>query len=398
MNYDFEQAPNRRGVGAIKWELMLHKSGALPADVLPYSIADMEFATAPEINEGLIDYLQHNTLGYTWPTDAYYDAVSRWMQRRHGFSVDRSQIVLSDGVVPALDAAVRIFTKPGDAVLVPTPVYHPFFHAVEQANRTLVTCDLSYRDSVYTFDFDAFAASAARSDVTLCILSSPHNPIGKVYTRDELTRIAEICLKNNVYLICDEIHNDLILPGVTFTSAGTLPSALRQNILLCTAPSKTFNLAGLACSNLIFFDEARKKQFEEGGGAHNVNVLGLIACKTAYEKAEPWLDALLLRLEDNRKAVEAYLQAELPILHAVRLEGTYLMWIDCRALGMAHTELLTFLEEKALLYPNDGAMFGHAGEGFIRWNIACPKANLLSALERLKQAIILGGLYGQYRK
>ncbi len=387
MQYDFIHAPNRLGVGAIKWEMMLSIKSDLPGDVLPYSVADMEFMTAPEINEGLIDYLQHNTLGYTWPTAAYYDAVNRWMERRHGFSVDRSQVILSDGVVPAIDAAVRIFTMPGEAVLVPTPVYHPFFYAVDKAKRTLVTCDLSYSDGIYTFDFDAFRAAASRPDVTLCILSSPHNPIGKVYTRDELTRIAEICLLNDVYLICDEIHNDLILPGVSFTSAGTLPEYLCQNIMLCTAPSKTFNLAGLACSNLIFFSNERKKQFEHGGGAHNVNVLGLIACRTAYDKAEAWLDELLLVLDDNRKTVEHFLQNELPMLHTTRLEGTYLMWIDCRALGMDHNTLMEFLEEKALLFPNDGAIFGKAGEGFIRLNIACPKANLIAALERLKKAI-----------
>ena len=387
MQYDFIHAPNRRGVGAIKWEMMLSKKDDLPVDVLPFSVADMEFVTAPEINAGLIDYLQNNTLGYTWPTDAYYDAVDRWMQRRHGFRTDKSQIVLSDGVVPAIDAAVRIFTKPGEAVLVPTPVYHPFFYAVDKAERALVTCDLPYSDGAYTFDFDAFAAAAARPDVTLCILSSPHNPIGKVYTREELAEIAEICLQNNVYLICDEIHHDLILPGVTFTSAGTLPEHLRQNIMLCTAPSKTFNLAGLACSNLIFFSEEKKKQFEQGGGAHNVNVLGLIACRTAYDKSEAWLDELLFVLDENRETVESFLQSKLPMLHTTRLEGTYLMWIDCRALDMGHSELVQFLEQKALLFPNDGAIFGKAGEGFIRLNIACPKANLVAALERLKKAI-----------
>ncbi len=392
MEYDFTNAPSRRNTGAIKWDMMLKLQPYLPEDVLPFSVADMEFQTAPEITEGLTAYLRENVLGYTAPTDAYYDAIDRWMQRRHGFPVRKEQVVLSDGVVPALGAAVRIFTAPGDAVLVPTPVYFPFFSAVEKSSRTLVTCDLIEENGGYTFDFAAFSRAAARPDVTLCILSSPHNPIGKVYTADELTRIASICLDNGVYLVCDEIHHDLILPGVTFTSAGTLPDPLRKNILLCTAPSKTFNLAGLACSNLIFFDTEKKDQFEKGGGAHNVNALGLVACRLAYDHAEPWLDTLLLTLDRNRRLVESFLQAHLPMLHVAKLEGTYLMWIDCRALGMKSRDLMQFLHARALLWANDGAQFGTAGEGFIRINIACPSEALILMLTRLRAAIDLGRL------
>ena len=390
MEYDFTHAPSRRNTGAIKWEMMFADQKRLPEDVIPFSVADMEFMTAPEIADGLIAYLQTNVLGYTAPTDAYYGAIDRWMQRRHGFSVQKDRVVLSDGIVPALDAAVRIFTQPGEAVLVPTPVYFPFFSAVEKCGRTLVTCDLIEREGVYSFDFVAFERAARRPDVTLCLLSSPHNPIGKVYTKGELERIAAICRDNGVYLVADEIHHDLILPGAVFTSAGTLRDDLRKNILLCTAPSKTFNLAGLACSNLIFFDEERKAMFEAGGGAHGVNALGLAACRLAYDCAEPWLDALLLALDKNRRTVETFLQAHLPMLRVSKLEGTYLMWIDCRALGMRHEELMRFLHARALLWANDGAMFGSAGEGFIRINIACPNELLKAMLVRLRAAIDLG--------
>ena len=390
--YDFSNAPNRRNTGAYKWDMMLKLQPYLPEDVLPFSIADMEFETAPEISAALSDYATTNVLGYTAPTDAYFDALDRWMQRRHGFSVKKEQVVLSDGIVPALDSAVRIFTAPGDAVLVPTPVYHPFFHAVEKAKRTLLPCDLLLTGDHYTFDFASFEALAKRPDVTLCLLSSPHNPIGKVYSAEELTRIASICVHNGVYLVCDEIHHDLIMPGVSFTSAGTLPDALRSNILLCTAPSKTFNIAGLACSNLIFFDPERKKQFVENDGAHSPNALGLVACRAAYDDAEPWLDALIKVLDRNRRTVETTLHAHLPMLRPMRLEGTYLMWIDCRGLGMPEKELMQFLRSRALLHPNAGSMFGSAGEGFIRVNIACPHESLVLMLTRLRAAVDLGRL------
>ena len=387
MQYDFIHVPNRRETGSYKWDEMLRQQPDLPEDVIPFSIADMEFATPPAITQGLCEYLQNNALGYTAPTDAYFAALDRWMRHRHGFGVDREQVVLSSGVVPALDAAVRVFTKAGDAVLVPTPVYHPFFFAVQKAGRTLVTCDLIPDGDGYRFDFAAFEAAAKRPDVTLCLLSSPHNPIGKVYADSELRQIAEICRENGVFLVCDEIHHDLILPGYTFTSVGTLPKPLRENILLCTAPSKTFHIAGLACSNLIFFDDAKRRQFVEADAVLTPNVLGLIACRIAYDSCEPWLNELIEVLDRNRRTVESYLKEQLPMLKPTRLEGTYLMWIDCRALGLHDAELGQFLRTRALLFANGGAMFGAAGDGFIRINIACPTEPLLAMLRRLKNAI-----------
>lgn len=392
MKYDFETIPARRGTGSIKWDSMLKLQPHLPEDVLPFSIADMEFVTAPEIREGLCRYLETGVLGYTAPTDAYYRSVSGWMKRRHGFSVSEDQIVLSDGVVPAIDAAVRIFTGSNDAVLVPTPVYFPFFSAVAKAGRKLATCDLIRSGDAYVFDFDSFEREASKPETTLCILSSPHNPIGKVYSAEALKRIAGICRENHVYLICDEIHHDLILPGHTFFSAGTLPDDLKQNIMLCTAPSKTFNLAGLACSNLVFFDSTKRDAFVNGGGSHNVNALGLAACRIAYDCAEPWLNALLRVLDGNRAAVEEYLHKYLPMLHPTRLEATYLMWIDCRELGMDDRELMIFLRSRALLHANAGNLFGTAGSGFIRINIACPREPLMLMLARLRAAVDYGRL------
>ncbi|HPF53539.1 MAG TPA: MalY/PatB family protein [Eubacteriales bacterium] len=386
MKYDFVTRPDRRDVGAFKWMDMYRRNPSVSPDVVPMSVADMEFVNAPEIIEGLKDYISNNVLGYTGPTDAYFDAVISWMTRRHGFTPKREWILQSPGVVPALYELVPALTEPNEAVLICTPVYHPFRHAVEESKRELVCCELIERDRSCDVDFEDFERKAKLPSVKLFILCSPHNPVGRVWTKAELQKMLKICRENGVTVVADEIHGDLIMPGVSYVSTGTLTEEL-DNLVICTAPSKTFNLAGMQTSNIIIPNADLRKRFNDAAGYHSLNALGYKACEYAYNQCEGWLDELITVIDSNRALVEEFLKDKLPMLIPFRLEGTYLLWVDCRKLGMNHTELENFLENRCQLFFNDGFMFGEGGDGFVRINLACPKSVVEEALERLCNGI-----------
>lgn len=383
MKYDFTTVIDRSNAGSYKWNAMYRIDPQVEKGVVPLSVADMEFVNAPEIVSGLQDYIGRTVLGYTGPTDAYCEAVIDWMRRRHGFAPKPEWLVTTPGVVPAVDALVRCFTEPADKVLVLTPVYYPFFSAATDNGRGLVPCDLVPDGRTYAVDFDEFAKKAADPAVTLCILSSPHNPVGKVFTRAELEQLCAICLENGVYVVCDEIHHDLILPGFAHVSAGTLPEPLLSNAAICTAPSKTFNLAGLQTSNIFLPDPARRERFADGEGDMGVNMLGLEACRLAYTKGEPWLEALLGVIDRNKRLVEREIARHLPQVTVYELQGTYLQWLDFRPFGMDCDALEAFMTQKARLFLDEGYLFGEAGKGFERINLACPTTLLQSALDRL---------------
>lgn len=386
MKYDFVTRPDRRDVGAFKWMDMYRRNPSVSPDVVPMSVADMEFVNAPEIIEGLKDYISNNVLGYTGPSDAYFDAVISWMTRRHGFTPKREWILQSPGVVPALYELVPALTEPNEAVLICTPVYHPFRHAVEESKRELVCCELIERDRSCDVDFEDFERKAKLPSVKLFILCSPHNPVGRVWTKAELQKMLKICRENGVTVVADEIHGDLIMPGVSYVSTGTLTEEL-DNLVTCTAPSKTFNLAGMQTSNIIIPNADLRKRFNDAAGYHSLNALGYKACEYAYNQCEGWLDELITVIDSNRALVEEFLKDKLPMLIPFRLEGTYLLWVDCRKLGMNHTELENFLENRCQLFFNDGFMFGEGGDGFVRINLACPKSVVEEALERLCNGI-----------
>lgn len=386
MKYDFVTRPDRRDVGAFKWMDMYRRNPSVSPDVVPMSVADMEFVNAPEIIEGLKDYISNNVLGYTGPTDAYFDAVISWMTRRHGFTPKREWILQSPGVVPALYELVPALTEPNEAVLICTPVYHPFRHAVEESKRELVCCELIERDRSCDVDFEDFERKAKLPSVKLFILCSPHNPVGRVWTKAELQKMLKICRENGVTVVADEIHGDLIMPGVSYVSTGTLTEEL-DNLVICTAPSKTFNLAGMQTSNIIIPNADLRKRFNDAAGYHSLNALGYKACEYAYNQCEGWLDELITVIDSNRALVEEFLKDKLPMLIPFRLEGTYLLWVDCRKLSMNHTELENFLENRCQLFFNDGCMFGEGGDGFVRINLACPKSVVEEALERLCNGI-----------
>ena len=388
MNYEFTTLRPRIAVGSSKWGAMQKLRQGLPPEVIPLSVADMEFVNPPEIAEHLSHYLETMILGYTQPTDSYYAALSDWMARRHNWKIDREWVVPSPGVVPALCHMVQAYTEPGDKVIVFPPVYYPFYSAIRENGRQVLECPLLEKDGRYEMDFDRFAQVAEEGKVLL--FSSPHNPVGRVWSREELERLSAICLEKGVLVLSDEIHFDLILGERHHTVFATLSEAAAQNCVICTAPSKTFNLAGLQTANIIIPNKKLREKLlavRNRLGIHGCNMLGYQACETAYRECEDWLEQLLAVLRENRTLVETYARAFLPGVKPVELEGTYLQWLDCRALGMDAKALEKFMQEEALWFTDEGYIFGTGGEGFERINLACPTWVLRKALDRLRDAL-----------
>ena len=385
MAYDFVTLPDRWNAGAFKYEDMKRKKPDVSRSAVPLSVADMEFLDPPEVVAGLKAYLDHNVLGYTGPTDAYFTAVQDWMERRHGFRPAKDWFVVSPGVVPALYELVKALTKPGEGVLMLTPVYHPFRLSALDQGRQAVFCPLLERERTYDIDFELFERLCARPEVKLFLLCSPHNPVGRIWQREELVRLAEICLQNDVVMVADEIHGDLILPGYAFTSVGTLPEQYVKSAIICTAPSKTFNLAGMQCSNLFAADEGLRGRLKKEGHYPTLTALGYESCRLAYTYGEPWLEALRTVLGENKKLAEDYLARRIPEIRPFELMGTYLMWLDCRALGLDKNALEKAMIDEELFF-DEGYIFGAEGAGFERLNLACPAWVLEKAMERLETA------------
>ena len=382
MAYDFTTLPDRWDAGAFKYEDMKKKKPDVSRDAVPLSVADMEFLDPPEVMEGLKRYLDHNVLGYTGPTEGYFSAVQNWMERRHGFRPEKDWFITSPGIVPALYELVKALTGPGEGVLMLSPVYHPFRFAAQEQGREAVFCPLIERERTYDIDFDLFEKLCAQPQVKLFLLCSPHNPVGRIWTREELVRLGDICLEHDVVMVADEIHGDLILPGYTFTSVGTLPEQYLNNAILCTAPSKTFNLAGMQCSNLFVPNGALREKLKQEGHYPTLTALGYESCRLAYTYGEAWLESLRTVLGENKKLVEGYLAKNIPVIQPFELMGTYLMWLDCRGLGLSKDAL-----EKAMidgeLFFDEGYIFGSEGAGFERLNLACPAWVLQKAMDKL---------------
>ncbi len=386
MAYDFTTLPDRWNAGAFKYEHMKELKPNVSRDAVPLSVADMEFSDPPEVVAGLKEYLDHNVLGYTGPTEGYFVAVQNWMERRHGFRPEKDWFITSPGIVPALYEIVKALTSPGDGVLMLSPVYHPFRFSAQEQGREAVFCPLIERERTYDIDFELFEKLCARPNVKLFLLCSPHNPVGRIWTKEELLRLGDICLKNGVVMVADEIHGDLILPGYTFTSVGALPEQYVKNAVLCTAPSKTFNLAGMQCSNLFVADEGLREKLQKEGHYPTLTALGYESCRLAYTCGEGWLEELRTVLGENKQLVEEYLAAHIPAIRPFELMGTYLMWLDCRALGLDKEAL-----EKAMidgeLFFDEGYIFGEEGALFERLNLACPTWVLQKALDKLAAVV-----------
>lgn len=385
MKYDFLSVPDRSGCGATKW----NEAGNASTEFVPLSVADMEFPTAPEISEALMKLAKEQILGYTDPTEEYFDSVISWMQRRHNFNIKKEWIVNTPGIVYALGVLIEAVTKPGDGIIILTPVYYPFDMAILAKSRSFVYSELKLNGKRYEIDFDDLEKKAALPTTKAMIFCNPHNPVGRVWTKAELKKVCDICNKNGVFIIDDEIHNDLIMPGYEHTVMATLGDDTLNNIAVCTAPSKTFNLAGLQCSNIIVPDKKARAKLIACmmiSMQNHLNVFSFEACKTAYNKCEEWLNELLVVINDNARYIEQFMAEHFPEITVFPLEGTYLLWLDMRKLGMTHIELREMLK-KAGIFLDWGEMFGDAGRGFQRINLACARITLEKAMARFKKAV-----------
>ena len=389
MIYDFTKAPSRAGTGAEKWR-GITLAGIRDQRVVPFSIADMDLLCAPEIIEALKEAAAFGIYGYTGADRPYLEAVAGWMARRHHWEIQLDWVVNTFGVVHALNQAVHAFTQPGEGVVIQTPVYPPFFRLVRAAGRKVLENPLIRREGRYEMDFENLAAVCARPEAKLMFLCSPHNPVGRVWTREELQRVADICTQNGVMVFSDEIHFDFTYPGHPHTVFATLEGEAARQCIVGTSASKSFNLAGLATANIIIPEEEVRRRFQEKAAGYTgsyTGYFGLAATRAAYERAEGWLDELLVHLQGNWDFCRDALAQIFPSAKVYPMEGTYLLWADFRSLGLAPEEQSRFMREEALLWLDEGCMFGSAGNGFERINLACTRQALANGLERLDQAV-----------
>jgi cystathionine beta-lyase len=403
MKYNFDQIIDRSNTNSIKYDFA--REFGKPADILPLWVADMDFQTPPEVIRELKAAAEHGIFGYSSHREDYLKALHGWFSRRFNWDFDDNWLVKTPGVVYAIATAIRAFTNEGDGILIQQPVYYPFAGLVKNNNRKLVVnslvrvsdkaesrpadCTVVF-DNDYQIDFADFEEQIIAEQVRMFILCSPHNPVGRVWTRTELEKLGEICLRHNVLVIADEIHADFVFPGRSHTIFTSLSDELANKTILCTAPSKTFNLAGLQAANIFIADANLRRKFQaemSRGGVSEIGVMGLVACQAAYTYGDDWLDQLLIYLQNNLSWLEKFLVSELPQISVVRPEGTYLVWLDFRRVLPDDSERKRFMTHAARLWLDEGTMFGEEGSGYERINIACPRAVLERAMRQLKQAL-----------
>lgn len=376
--YDFDEIVPRRGTCSYKWD------SAAPG-VLPLWVADMDFRTAPPIVEALQRRVAHGIFGYTRVPEAYYDSVARWFLRRHGLTINRESVIYTSGVVPAVSAIIKALTRPGDAVVVMTPVYNCFFSSIRNNGCTISSSPLRRTGDTYEVDFDDLERRLAEPAARLLLLCNPHNPAGRVWRREELQRIGDLCLRHDVRVVSDEIHCELVFPGHRYVPYATLGEPYASRSVTCLSPSKAFNIAGLQIANIVATDADVRRRIDRAINDNevcDVNPFGVIATMAAYDEGEPWLTQLVAYLYDNYRTLLAFCAERLPQFPIARMEGTYLAWMDCRALGIPSEQLEERLQTEASLWLNAGTMYGSEGEGSMRWNLACPRSAMLDGLER----------------
>lgn len=383
--FDFDREIERADTHSVKYDSRLAMFGK--ADVIPAWVADMDFAAPPAVTQALIERAQHPIYGYTLFPDSLYEALIDWLQRRHGWTVQRDWIVMSPGVVPSINAAVMALTQPGDAIIIQPPVYFPFFSAATQTGRKLIQNPLRLDNNRYTIDFDHLEQCARQAKFLL--LCSPHNPVGRVWQPEELEQLLQLAAKHNLVVFSDEIHHDLIYPGQQHHVLAARATD-QHNVITAVAPSKTFNIPGLNLSALIVTDKTMRNAITQVFNSLHVsasNPFSITAFEAAYRGGEVWLEALRIYLRDTRDAVESYLTDHLPEIKTIPAEGTYLLWLDCRAMNLTDAELKHFFIHKAGVGMNPGVQFGQEGSGFMRLNIGMPRKTVLRVLENIKLAM-----------
>ena len=386
--YNFDEIHDRRNTSSIKWDFGLERMGR--DDLLPLWVADMDFKLPGEVIADIVKRAEQGIFGYTDPRESYLGPVKDWYKRRHGMDVKSEEITVVPGVVYAIALAVRAYTNPGDAIIIQQPVYYPFASSILNNGRKLVNNQLVYKDGRYEIDFEDFEKKIAENDVKMFIFCSPHNPVGRVWKKEEVMRLAEICKRHDVYVFADEIHSDFVFKGHKHTSFLTLPDEYKAKLIVGTSASKTFNLAGLQVSNIFIPNEETRKLFRKENGAagyEQPNVLGMVATKSVYEKVEQWLDELLEYLEGNVSFVRNFLKENLPQIRLIEPEGTYLVWLDFSEVTDDYKELERIIVDKAHLWLDAGIIFGRESALFERINIACPRQIVVQAMEQLKEAL-----------
>ena len=381
MNYQFDQKIDRRNTGSMKWDVAENE--------LPMWVADMDFQTAPEIIESIIKRAGQGVFGYTVVTDEWYQAYQEWWSSRHHFKIDREWLILCTGVVPAISSIVRKVTTVGENVVVMTPVYNIFFNSILNNGRNVLESRLKYDGDAYQIDFEDLEEKLSNPQTTLLILCNPHNPVGKIWGKETLKLVGELCSKHHVLVLSDEIHCDLTKPGYEYTPFASVSETCRENSITCVAPTKAFNLAGIQTAAVIVPDKNLRHKVTRGLNTDEVaepNVFAAIAPIAAFSDGEEWLDALRVYLWENRTFAEEYIKREIPHISPVPADATYLLWLDCRNILGSSSELCHFIRRHSGLHLSDGNEYRN-GEGFLRMNLACPRKQVEDGLKRLKKSM-----------
>ena len=381
MQYNFSKLTNRFNTNSLKWDVNNNE--------LPMWVADMDFETAPEIREAIRKKVDFGIYGYTIIPDEYYLSISNWWERRHNFKIEKEWILFCTGVVPAISSIVRKMTREGDNVLVQAPVYNIFYNSIVNNNRKVLSSDLCFDGKEYSIDYEDLERKLSDPATTLMILCNPHNPIGKVWSKETLKKIGELCIKYNVLVVSDEIHCDLTY-GNSYTPFASISPEIAQNSITCIAPTKTFNLAGVQSSNIIVPNDEIRRMVNRGINTDEVaepNAFAIEATIAAFTKGEPWLNELIEYLAENKRVVQEFIYNELPSLNIIHSDATYLLWIDCSSITKDSLEFCKFIRKETGLYVSSGHVYGSNGGHFIRMNIACQRERVEDGLSRLKVGV-----------
>ena len=388
MGTNFDEIIDRRNTNSLKYDFGMERKHR--DDLLPLWIADMDFRLPEEIISDIQAAVAHGIFGYSESKENYFIPLHDWFQNHFNWDVKKEWLTKTPGVVYAIALAIKAFTKEGEAVIIQQPVYYPFSECINDNNRRLINNQLIYENGKYSIDFEDFEQKIINEDVKLFLLCNPQNPTGRVFTKEELTRLGEICLKHNVIVLSDEIHCDFTYPGHPHTVFASISEEFANNSIICTSPSKTFNMAGMQTSNIFIPNKTIRDLFLhefDASGYSQLTTLGLVACQSAYTNGYEWLNELKTYLKGNLDYVRTFINENLPEIKLVEPEGTYLIWLDCSELGVSYKELEKIIIDKAKLWLDGGIIFGKATSLFERINIACPRSVLVQALTNLEQAI-----------